>query len=134
MALAQHDFGLQLILNSDPLHQVRVAVAVRLVTVLDSMLMITQRWRGRCCRKYGMALRRIAESPDGAQAMVEAHVFDSLPQLFVSKSAAVRAPTAQITGTLANHDFGLPLMMNSDLCTSSCRCCGEVDPHARVQC
>ena len=62
------------------------------------------------------ALNRIAESPEGAQAVVDANVFGSLPELFNSWYEVIRKGTADILGTLATHDFGMKLILNSNLC------------------
>jgi hypothetical protein len=63
------------------------------------------------------ALNHIAKSPEGAQAIVNANVFDVFPELFNSRAADVRKWTAEILGTLAEHDFGLKLVLTSNLCT-----------------
>jgi hypothetical protein len=62
------------------------------------------------------ALDCIAQSLDGAQAVVDADVFDSLPELFQSPSAQVRQGTAIIFRTLAKYDFGLKLILTSNVC------------------
>jgi hypothetical protein len=62
------------------------------------------------------ALNGIAESPEGARAVVDANVFDYLPRLLNSWSAEFRKGTAELLGTLAKHDFGLKLILNSNLC------------------
>jgi hypothetical protein len=64
------------------------------------------------------ALNRIAESPEGAQALVNADVFEVFPELLNSRIAKIREWTAEILGTLATHDFGLKLLvLNSKICT-----------------
>ena len=63
------------------------------------------------------ALNGIAKSPEGAQAIADADVFDVLPELLDSQDAEVRKWTAEILGTLAGHDFGLKLVLNANLCT-----------------
>jgi hypothetical protein len=63
------------------------------------------------------ALNRIAEAPEGAQAMVDADVFDVFPELLNSREAKVRKQTAEMLGKLAMHSFALNLILNSNLCT-----------------
>jgi hypothetical protein len=54
------------------------------------------------------ALNHIAESPEGAKALIDADVFGSLPELLNSDSR--RKWTVDMLGTLATHGFrfGLP--------------------------
>ena len=59
------------------------------------------------------ALNRIAESPKGAQAVVDAEVFGPLPELFNSLAGGIRKGTAELLGILATHDFGLKRLLNS---------------------
>jgi hypothetical protein len=63
------------------------------------------------------ALNCIAESPEGAQAIVDAAVFDVFLELLNSRAAQVRRWSADILGTLARHDFGLKLVLDLNLCT-----------------
>jgi hypothetical protein len=63
------------------------------------------------------APRCIAECPEGAQAVVDADVFDVLPDLMRnSPNAIVRYRAANTLETLATRDFG-KVMLNSNLCT-----------------
>jgi hypothetical protein len=61
------------------------------------------------------ALNAIAKTPAGAQALVDADVFDSLPGLVKSPSPWVRRWAAKLLGSLGIHDFGLTLLLNSNL-------------------
>jgi hypothetical protein len=77
------------------------------------------------------ALNGIAKSPEGAQAIINADVFDVFPELFDSQDADVRKWTAEILGTLAGHDFGLKLLLNSNLCPKLVSLLRQVSiPHA----
>jgi hypothetical protein len=51
------------------------------------------------------ALNRIAESPEGAQAIFNADVFGVFPKLLDSRLAKVRERTAEMIRTLATHGF-----------------------------
>jgi hypothetical protein len=57
------------------------------------------------------------ESPEGAQAVVDADVFDYLPRLFNSWYGEIRKGAAELLGRLAAHDFVLKVILNSNLCT-----------------
>jgi hypothetical protein len=63
------------------------------------------------------ALTEIARYPEGAQAVVNADVFDALPKRLYSESTDVRAWTANIFGILAKHDLGLELILNWNICS-----------------
>jgi hypothetical protein len=66
-------------------------------------------------------LKRIAISLDGARAVVSAGVFDCLPGMLQARSALVREYTAKVLGTLGTHDFGLTLLLKSNLFVSLLR-------------
>jgi hypothetical protein len=61
------------------------------------------------------ALNRIAESPEGAQAVVDADVFESLTELLSSWHPGILARTADLLGTSATEDFERRHLSN--LCT-----------------
>jgi hypothetical protein len=63
------------------------------------------------------ALHILAADAEGAQAIVDADVMDYLPELLNSLDADVRKWTAESLEPLARHDFGLKLVLNSNLCT-----------------
>ena len=58
----------------------------------------------------------ISKSPEGAQAIVDADVFDVFPELLDSQDVEVRKWTAKMLETLAGHDFGFKVLLNSNLC------------------
>jgi hypothetical protein len=55
------------------------------------------------------ALNRIVESPEGAQAVVDAKLLDFLPGLRDSRRAEVRKWTAEILEALVSHGFAFGL-------------------------
>jgi hypothetical protein len=57
----------------------------------------------------------IAESPEGAQAVVDADVLDVLLDLIRNSPWEYRA--AQLLEKLTSHDFVLKLVLNSNICT-----------------
>ncbi|KAJ6543402.1 hypothetical protein DFH09DRAFT_1088840 [Mycena vulgaris] len=59
-----------------------------------------------------LALKVIANSPEGAQAVVDADVPASMPELLTARSEM----PAAVVGDLATHAFGLQVISNSDLC------------------
>jgi hypothetical protein len=67
------------------------------------------------------ALNEIAKIPAGAQSLVDADVFDSLPELVKSPSPGVRRSAAKLLGSLGIHDFRLALLVNSNLFVSLLR-------------
>jgi hypothetical protein len=62
-------------------------------------------------------LDRIAKSPNGAQAVVNADVFEVFPELLDSQDVEVRKWTPKMLETLAGHDFGLKALLDSNVCT-----------------
>jgi hypothetical protein len=62
-------------------------------------------------------LNEVARSSNGAQAVVDADVFDFLPELLRSRRADIRHRTAGLLGTLAKYEAGLRLILTSNLCT-----------------
>jgi hypothetical protein len=61
------------------------------------------------------ALDGIAQSPDGALAVVDADVFAALPSQLKSIRVSIRESTVDLLGTLASQEFGLNLILNSNL-------------------
>ena len=60
----------------------------------------------------------IKKSPVGAQAVVDADVFIDVRELLESSSQWDWMSAAEIlVATFATHDFGLKLILNSNLCT-----------------
>jgi hypothetical protein len=73
----------------------------------------------------------IAKSPEGAQAIVNADVFDVFPDLLDSQDVEVRKWTGAMLETLARHDFGLKALLNSNLCIKLVSLLRQVSiPHA----
>ncbi|KAJ6522677.1 armadillo-type protein [Mycena vulgaris] len=73
------------------------------------------------------ALRAIAKNPEGAQAIIGAHVLDDLAELVKSPNFNVRARTHELVGELASRKVAVPRVLWANLCELLVSSCGALD-------
>ncbi|KAJ6517013.1 armadillo-type protein [Mycena vulgaris] len=63
-----------------------------------------------------LTLRVIAMNPEGAQAIIGAHVLDDLAEVLKSPNFNVRARTRELLGELASHKAAVPRILWANFC------------------
>ncbi|KAF8192743.1 armadillo-type protein [Mycena galopus ATCC 62051] len=73
------------------------------------------------------ALSKIAQSEDGAQAVVNAKATDYILILLQSPSTQVRESTCRLVGILSGHEFTVPAMLDVESCAQIVYLLGDVN-------